>query len=364
MNARVSWIAAAIATATVIIVLALQYRGSQVLGQNADQAAQKKSTKKNASRQAVTGEVSQRAIPRGAPTAEFVKLLLEVAKAGSADVLSVGDSYDDFVSVAQGSDGSVYAAYAAYYNGHDQIRMHRRNEKGEWSVYSPVPLAGSRPDIWMPQLAVDSTDRVWVIWAEQTGQRPGKTGNWDLYARARDEGTWEPLVRLTKDPKPDINPHVATDSQGNIHVVWQAHPDNNGDIQYCHYDGKAWSKPLAVTSDEESDWYPRVAVDHSGTAWIAFDSYRNGDYDIFLTSVTDGMPGPLRRQSTTKRTPASPARGTEVSGSHGSRADSTGARTRATGFVNRTAIRARRSAARAAFTLRAGRTGCSPRRRR
>jgi hypothetical protein len=98
---------------------------------------------------------------------------------------------------------------------------------------------------------------------------------------------------LTEHAKSDINHHVAADGNGNIHVVWQAHPENNGDVQYCRFDGNAWSPPLAVTSDAESDWYPHVAVDGEGTAWIAFDSYRNGDYDVFLTSVRDGTPGPV-----------------------------------------------------------------------
>src|SRR5882724_750694 len=40
--------------------------------------------------------------------------------------LSSGDSYDDFCSVAQAKDGTLYAAYAAYYDGHDQVRLHKR----------------------------------------------------------------------------------------------------------------------------------------------------------------------------------------------------------------------------------------------
>ncbi|MEX2286340.1 MAG: hypothetical protein WD648_04565, partial [Planctomycetaceae bacterium] len=194
-------------------------------------------------------------------------------------------------SLAQSSDGTLYAAYAAYYDGHDQIRIHRQLDAGRWSTRSYVPLVQARADIWMPQLAVDAKDRVWVIWCEQTGQSAEKSGNWDLYARPLVGESWGPLVRLTDDPKPDINPHVTSDAQGNIHVVWQAHPQNNGDIQYCWFDGTQWSKPLAVTSDAESDWYPRVAVDKTGTAWIAFDSYRNGDYDVFLTWVQGGEPG-------------------------------------------------------------------------
>lgn len=220
------------------------------------------------------------------PVTEFLQDLIRQARAGGAQVLSNGDSYDDFASIAQTSDGSVFAAYAAYFDGHDQIRLHRRLADGWWSTRTYVPTAASRSDIWMPQLAVDAKDRVWVIWSEQTFSEHGKSGNWDIYARPLLGDSWGKIERLTNDPKPDINPHVHVDAKKNIHVVWQAHPQNNGDVQYAKFDGESWSKPLAVTSDEQSDWYPHVAVDASGTAWIAFDSYRRGDYDVYLTSVS------------------------------------------------------------------------------
>ncbi len=206
-----------------------------------------------------------------------------------AAVLSAGDSYDDFASIAEASDGTLYAAYAAYFDAHDQIRIHKRLPGGQWSTRTHAPLVEARADIWMPQLAVDARDRLWVIWCEQTDQTRTASGNWDLYARSLADDTWGPIVRLTDDPKPDINPHVCTDGQGRIHVVWQAHPENYGNIQYCRFDGEQWSRPLAVTSGQTSDWYPQVAVDANGVAWIAFDSYRQGDYDVYLASVAEGQ---------------------------------------------------------------------------
>ena len=44
-----------------------------------------------------------------------------------------------------------------------------------------------------------------------------------------------------------------------------------------------------------------------GVAWIAFDSYRNGDYDIFLTSVTDNKVGELRPITSSKFYEAHPS---------------------------------------------------------
>lgn len=294
---------------TVLVVCVLLYEGGATGAANLNQepatqgAAQpkvkknKKAQKKEVVDEGKADEAKKQVqrtsagVKNSPPNVEFLRELTAAAAEGGAHVLSSGDSYDDFVTVAENRNGAVFAAYAAYFDGHDQIRLHRRLADGWWTTRTYVPVAQARADIWMPQLAVDAKDRLWVIWSEQTGQQKGKTGNWDLYARALTGDHWGDLVRLTDDPKPDINHHVATDAAGNIHVVWQGHPRNNGDVMYCRLDGDAWSKPLAVTADDESDWYPRVAVDPKGTAWIAFDSYRNGDYDVFLTSVTGGKPG-------------------------------------------------------------------------
>jgi hypothetical protein len=257
-----------------------------------DQPTQKKNTKKKA---AAAQKDQGTSVPP--PSA---------AEAG-VPILSNGDSYDDFPSIAQLSNRTLVAAYAAYYNGHDQVRIHKRLPDGIWSTRSYVPLVESQPDIWMPQLAVDAKDRVWLIWSEQTGRDRGKTGNWDLYARALDGDSWGALVRLTDDPKPDVNPHVAIDAQHNIYVVWQGHAKNNGDIMLCRFDGQDWSKPVTITSGSESDWYPQVAVDTKGVAWIAFDSYRNGDYDVFLTSYDHGKVGDVIPIATSKFYEAHPS---------------------------------------------------------
>ena len=187
--------------------------------------AQNKNAQKKAAAQAkddhpvAPGEVAeprQSAGIKGAPpVTEFVEDLIRAARAGGASVLSNGDSYDDFASIAQTSDGTVFAAYAAYFDGHDQIRIHRRLADGWWSTRSYVPTAAARSDIWMPQLAVDAKDRVWVIWSEQTFAEHGKSGNWDIYARPLLGDSWGKIERLTNDPKPDINPHVCVDAKKN-----------------------------------------------------------------------------------------------------------------------------------------------------
>ena len=53
------------------------------------------------------------------------------------------------------------------------------------------------------------------------------------------------------------------------------------------------SPEVAITSRAANDWEPAAAFDSSGAVWVAYDSYQNADYDVFLTKVSDGRPGPV-----------------------------------------------------------------------
>ncbi|HEX4129362.1 MAG TPA: hypothetical protein VHZ24_04915 [Pirellulales bacterium] len=322
MNIGGRWLIGVLACGLIVSLwgfeqMAPAQRGDGAAADEAPADGAKRAAKKAAAAKKQAADAKKRAAAKqgavkdpGAPPADDHPVADDPNKAPVAPTgpsLSSGDSYDDFCSVAEKADGTLYAAYLAYYDGHDQVRIHKKlvtdpGKPERWSTRTHMPLVEAEPDIWMPQLAVDAKDRLWVIWSEQVGRTDRKSGNWDLYARSlEDDGQrWGPIVRLTNDPKPDINHHVCVDSKGVIHVVWQAHPDNNGDVMLCRFDGEKWSKPLAVTTGSGADWYPRVAVDREGVEWIVFDSYRNGDYDVFLTKVDGDKPGDVIPIATSK----------------------------------------------------------------
>src|SRR2546425_6825159 len=81
-------------------------------------------------------------------------------------------------------------------------------------------------DSWLPQIAVDSGNRPWVVWSQQLN------GNWDIYARRFDpaQNEWGTIERLTSDPLPDINPRLASSSKGRFALVWQGFRGKNSNI--------------------------------------------------------------------------------------------------------------------------------------
>ena len=198
--------------------------------------------------------------------------------------IAVGHQYrqDDWPTLAAAPDGSLWVAWLSFDGQRDDVALrHYRDNK--WSNLHWVPNTSG--DSWLPQVAVDASNRPWVVWSQQLD------GNWDLYARCFDPAgqEWGPLVRLTTDPGPDINPRLASDGKGRFALVWQGLRGKYSSIFLKTFDGQRWSEEVRVTRHEANDWEPAVGLDSQGTAWVAYDSYVNGNYDVFLSRVASGQ---------------------------------------------------------------------------
>jgi hypothetical protein len=199
---------------------------------------------------------------------------------GEIRSVAVGHEFrqDDWPSLAVARDGSVWVAWFSFGGDRDDLAI-RRYRDGKWGAMLWVP--GTSGDSWMPQVAVDAGDRVWVVWSQQV------EGNWDIYSRCFDpaQQKWMRPQRLSSHARPDIYPRLAVDGKGRFAVVWQSFREKNSNIFLARFDDGRWSPEIRVTNHAANDWFPSVALDSSGTAWVAYDSYRNGNYDVFLSRV-------------------------------------------------------------------------------
>lgn len=210
-------------------------------------------------------------------------LLLLAQDSNSIPNLAIGHQLrqDDSPVLANAPDGSVWSAWLSFEGSRDDVAI-RQLKDGKWGALQWVPNTSG--DSWLPQVGVDSQNRVWVVWTQMAA------GNWDLYARRFDPAKqeWSALTRLSSAPQPDINPRLASDGQGRVAVVWQGFRNGRSGIFLRALDGDNWTAELKVSTGGGNDWEPAAAFDRSGGVWIAYDSYRNGSYDIFLTHVGGG----------------------------------------------------------------------------
>ena len=189
--------------------------------------------------------------------------------------LTLDRNEEDFPHIV-GTENGAWAVWSSYSGGRDEVRI-SRYARNRWYTFSRVPSANG--DIWKPRVGVDGKGRVWVVWAQQL------EGNWDIYARPflPDAGEkWGRLQRLTKQRGNDINPALASGPQGALSVVWQAfNQDGDANIHVSSLKGDKWTAPAAVTAAKGNDWDPSAAYDANGGLHVVWDSYRNGDYDVF-----------------------------------------------------------------------------------
>ncbi len=189
---------------------------------------------------------------------------------------------DDIPSIAASGDESLWLVWLAYSDRRDEIAV-RRWAGGQWGNMRYVPNTSG--DVWLPQAGVDSSGRLWVVWSQMLD------GNWDMYARVFDPGeeAWGPLTRLTDHPLPDMNPRLASDGSGALALAWQGFRGRHSNIFVKTYSRESgWSDDIQVTGRPANDWEPALAFDSIGTVWVAYDSYANGNYDVFLTGIRDG----------------------------------------------------------------------------
>ena len=207
----------------------------------------------------------------------FLDGRVHVEPLGDEQVVLPTTTDDDFASIAVDATGKRFVTWMAF--DHEQTTDHMlyRNlddpqDRGE------TVLRGQ--ECASPQLTFDAQGRPRIVYAA-----PNSDGNWDLYLARRKAGKWT-SDRLTSAAGTDFQPAVAQGSDGSLWVVWQSFRDGNANVFAKRLHRGAWSEDIRVTRHPANDWQPAVSVDARGRAWVAYDTYRRGNYDVELRSVS------------------------------------------------------------------------------
>lgn len=183
----------------------------------------------------------------------------------------------DWPAIAAGADGSLWSAWIEWNDKDaDRVLIRRRDAKGVWG--SEIEIADGNWDHYSPTIVARGPDAM-AIWSGQSN------GNFDLFgATITAAGKVGKFERLTTAPFSDFNARAASDKAGNVTVVWQTFRNGNSDIYARRYAKNKWGAEVRVSTSDANDWEPSIALAANGTAWIAWDGYKTGDYDVYLRS--------------------------------------------------------------------------------
>jgi hypothetical protein len=142
-----------------------------------------------------------------------------------------------------------------------------------------------------PSTATDSSGNIWVVFLA--------TIDTDIFIAKLTEGenSFGKSTAICEYTGIQNYPVLAIDSDDNLYVAWQA-PDKAGGNWNIYVsksaDGTTWSTPVLVNfSDPNNDYnqtLPAIVIDHDSTdtIYIACEDDREGNKDIWVSSSTNG----------------------------------------------------------------------------
>ncbi len=134
-----------------------------------------------------------------------------------------------------------------------------------------------------PATASDSDGNLWVVWhAGVAGQRDIYVSTWG----PEDDSFAEP-IRLTSDAADQANPDIAIGADGKLYVVWQDNRRGNWDIYLRTLSRGVWSAETRITDSDDGQTSPVIAVDNASGCYVAWEDDADGHSDIHVASSSN-----------------------------------------------------------------------------
>lgn len=145
-------------------------------------------------------------------------------------------------------------------------------------------IGTSRGKIGYPDIAVDLSNTVHVVWPEGVGPR-----EMVAYAELDSSGRLR-NTRVVVDEAIQGAGDVALAVDGNnqLHLVWSQGPTGSGEVHYRTLDdfGIPLGDPVQLTDDIGDSRYPAIGLSLKGEPRIAWSDWRSGNAEVYLKVAT------------------------------------------------------------------------------
>jgi hypothetical protein len=183
--------------------------------------------------------------------------------------------------IAVDSTGKLYVVWEKYISYNHEIYFIKSNDKGvNWGQV--VNLSKNKYGSLDPSIAVYNSN-VYVVWEDRS------SGDEEIYFKRSSNGgaNWKQSIILSDKAYYDsYDPAISVDPVGNINVVWAEH---NYDILYSRSvdNGASWSSKVNISNTAWKSYYPKIAVDSAGNINAVWrEEYSSTNYEIFFIGST------------------------------------------------------------------------------
>lgn len=161
-----------------------------------------------------------------------------------------------------------------------RLVLHRSSNGGaRWTDGKVISHKPGEFNDYAPHFDVGVDDHLHVIYSWKTAFN---LGNPQLYfTRSTDRGaTWNEPVNISNNSLKNYDPSLASDSAGNINVVWC----RGGDVYFRRSidGGFTWTEPLNISHNEGTSFVPFIGVDASGNIKVAWKDTTDGGIMVFF----------------------------------------------------------------------------------
>jgi predicted neuraminidase len=187
-----------------------------------------------------------------------------------------------YPDITSGSDGSIHVVWNGTYPNHHDI-WYTRGRIGTVNWIEPLNVMSQSPGLsYHPDIAVDNMGTIHVFWHDSY---INGLSDFDIhYRRSSDNGlTWSNSQILTATSSESYHPSIATDSAGNLNLVWQDNVTGNDDIYFSRStdSGSTWSTPINLSNNTALSASAEIAVDSTGNIHVVWADNSRGVFQIF-----------------------------------------------------------------------------------
>ena len=194
---------------------------------------------------------------------------------------SLGFSFDPRIFVD--GQGGINVVWTSDAPGNHDI-FFSRSTNGGANFSTPLNLSNDAADSLSPQLAVDTSGNISVVW-ENDSITFGV-----LFSHSTDGGaTFSTPLDLATNTGGSFGAQLFVAPDGSIDVVWEDDSTTQSEISFSRSTdkGATFSTPKNLSSDPGFSFDAQIAVDASGNIDVIWADNTPGNYDILFARSTD-----------------------------------------------------------------------------